>query len=483
MSPSGDASRAADSRPRAGRVACRRLGTVARRRPRALEVVEDAYVLCEGGAYARSATCGGSAPLDGEVEEVDGRGLSAVPGLVDCHTHACFAGDRVEEFALRAAGRATRSCTPPAAGSSRPSARRAPPGRRGSPLRSTATWAGCCVPERRRSRRSRATGSTGRPSSHSCARSAPQEASRPGSARTPSRPSSPTRGASAYVDFLVDEVLPDAARSPRPRTSSSSAGAFGVEEARRYLDGLRGARSRAPPARRPVHGVRRDPARDRARRALGRPSREHRPARDRRARRERRRRRAPAGERALPRPPDATGARARRRGRGDRARDRLQPRQRVLREPAARLLARVHAAPSVPGGGARGLHRERRPRALARPTGRAGSRPDTTPTSSSSRRRTGVISRTTWAARSSTRSSEAGGSPGAARHNRGMPTRKQRRRRAKELRHEYVWEDEEGNELDPDEVPTPEEPTSGARRRAPRGVRGASRNRRRGAAR
>ncbi|MGH3134140.1 MAG: hypothetical protein ACRDNY_10460 [Gaiellaceae bacterium] len=34
-----------------------------------------------------------------------------------------------------------------------------------------------------------------------------------------------------------------------------------------------------------------------------------------------------------------------------------------------------------------------------------------------------------------------------------MPTRKQRRRRAKGFRHEYVWEDAEGNELDPDEVP------------------------------
>jgi hypothetical protein len=34
-----------------------------------------------------------------------------------------------------------------------------------------------------------------------------------------------------------------------------------------------------------------------------------------------------------------------------------------------------------------------------------------------------------------------------------MPTRKQRRRKAKEQRHEYVWEDEEGNELDPEEVP------------------------------
>jgi hypothetical protein len=33
-----------------------------------------------------------------------------------------------------------------------------------------------------------------------------------------------------------------------------------------------------------------------------------------------------------------------------------------------------------------------------------------------------------------------------------MPTKKQRRRRAKELRHEYVWEDAEGNELDPENV-------------------------------
>jgi len=35
-----------------------------------------------------------------------------------------------------------------------------------------------------------------------------------------------------------------------------------------------------------------------------------------------------------------------------------------------------------------------------------------------------------------------------------MANRKQRRRRAKENRHEYVWEDSEGNELDPDEAPT-----------------------------
>ena len=35
-----------------------------------------------------------------------------------------------------------------------------------------------------------------------------------------------------------------------------------------------------------------------------------------------------------------------------------------------------------------------------------------------------------------------------------MPSRKQKRRRAKEMRHEYVWEDSEGNELEPEEVPS-----------------------------
>ena len=46
-----------------------------------------------------------------------------------------------------------------------------------------------------------------------------------------------------------------------------------------------------------------------------------------------------------------------------------------------------------------------------------------------------------------------------------MPTRKQRRRRAKEHRHEYVWEDAEGNELEA-EAPVRKE-TSQSRRATP----------------
>jgi hypothetical protein len=47
-----------------------------------------------------------------------------------------------------------------------------------------------------------------------------------------------------------------------------------------------------------------------------------------------------------------------------------------------------------------------------------------------------------------------------------MPSRKQKRRRAKELRHEYVWEDADGNELEPDEVPTKKAETAAQSRPA-----------------
>jgi imidazolonepropionase len=69
-----------------------------------VEVVEDAFVLCEDGRISAVGRMTELEALPGDVVEFDGRAMCAIPGLVDCHTHACFAGDRVEEFALRAAG-------------------------------------------------------------------------------------------------------------------------------------------------------------------------------------------------------------------------------------------------------------------------------------------------------------------------------------------------------------------------------------------
>lgn len=72
---------------------------------RDVRVIDAAYVLCRGGrveSVGRMAEIPADLPAD--IEEIDGRGLCAIPGLVDCHTHACFGGDRVNEFSLRAGG-------------------------------------------------------------------------------------------------------------------------------------------------------------------------------------------------------------------------------------------------------------------------------------------------------------------------------------------------------------------------------------------
>jgi imidazolonepropionase len=69
-----------------------------------VDVIEDAFLLCDNGVVARTGRMRELGRLAGDTVEIDGRGRCAIPGLVDCHTHACFAGDRVEEFALRASG-------------------------------------------------------------------------------------------------------------------------------------------------------------------------------------------------------------------------------------------------------------------------------------------------------------------------------------------------------------------------------------------
>jgi imidazolonepropionase len=69
-----------------------------------VEMLEDAFVLCDGETVEAVGRMRDLPRLEGDVVELDGSGLCAVPGLVDCHTHAAFGGDRVGEFSLRAGG-------------------------------------------------------------------------------------------------------------------------------------------------------------------------------------------------------------------------------------------------------------------------------------------------------------------------------------------------------------------------------------------
>ncbi|MFM7552827.1 MAG: imidazolonepropionase, partial [Actinomycetota bacterium] len=70
-------------------------------------VVHDAAIAIRDGhieAVGPRAEVHDQVELTDGAEVVDATGLSAVPGLVDCHTHVVYGGNRVHEFDLRAQG-------------------------------------------------------------------------------------------------------------------------------------------------------------------------------------------------------------------------------------------------------------------------------------------------------------------------------------------------------------------------------------------
>jgi imidazolonepropionase len=71
--------------------------------PHGLGLVADAVVVSVGD---RIVDCGprGTIKVPDDADLVDAGGNAVVPGLVDCHTHAVFLGERSDEFARRARG-------------------------------------------------------------------------------------------------------------------------------------------------------------------------------------------------------------------------------------------------------------------------------------------------------------------------------------------------------------------------------------------
>jgi imidazolonepropionase len=202
-------------------------------------LLEDAFVLCEEGRITAVGRMRDLPALDGEVEELDARGLCAVPGLVDCHTHACFAGDRVDEFALRAAGasyeelhaagggilstvRATR-----AAGEEglREAVRRH---RRWMERAGTTTFeakSGYGLDLETELASLRVIGAEGGVPTWLGAHAVPPEFD----------------DGDAYLDFAIGDVLPAAAQLAEAADVFVERGGFGVEQARRYLEASKAA--------------------------------------------------------------------------------------------------------------------------------------------------------------------------------------------------------------------------------------------------
>ncbi|HZR94915.1 MAG TPA: imidazolonepropionase [Gaiellaceae bacterium] len=202
-------------------------------------VLEEAYVLWDGDRIDAVGRMADLPVLADDVEEVDGRGLCAIPGLVDCHTHAAFGGDRVEEFALRAAGagyeelhargggilstvRATR-----AAGAD---GLRAAVGRhaRWMLAHGTTTFegkSGYGLDRDTELASLRAIRDAGGIPTWLGAHAVPPE----------------FENADAYLDFALAEVLPDAAQIAEAADVFLERGAFDAVQARRYLEACRDA--------------------------------------------------------------------------------------------------------------------------------------------------------------------------------------------------------------------------------------------------
>jgi imidazolonepropionase len=199
----------------------------------AVDVVDGAYVLCAGGRIESAGRMRDLPGLDGEVEELDGRGLCAIPGLVDCHTHACFAGDRVEEFSLRAAGASYEElhaagggilATVRATRAAGPEGLRAALGRhRGWMLRAGTTTfeakSGYGLDLETELASLRAIRDAGGVPTFLGAHAVPPEAD----------------SADEYLEWLLSDVLPEAAQLAEAADVFVERGAFDVTLARRYL--------------------------------------------------------------------------------------------------------------------------------------------------------------------------------------------------------------------------------------------------------
>jgi imidazolonepropionase len=202
-----------------------------------LDVLEDAYVLCDGPRIAAIGRTAELEPLGEDVEEVDGRGRAAVPGLVDCHTHACFAGDRATEFDLRSGGASYEELHAAGGGilSTVRATRAAGPDGLAEALARHRAWmlaAGTTTFEAKSGygldrdtelAQLRAIRETGGVPTWLGAHAVPPE----------------FPDADAYLDFALADVLPEAAKVAEAADVFLERGAFDVGQSRRYLEAAR----------------------------------------------------------------------------------------------------------------------------------------------------------------------------------------------------------------------------------------------------
>lgn len=71
---------------------------------RDLGIIERGYLLVREGRIIEVAAGDAPRALHAHAQVIDARGRVVLPGFVDCHTHACWAGDRLDEWEQKLAG-------------------------------------------------------------------------------------------------------------------------------------------------------------------------------------------------------------------------------------------------------------------------------------------------------------------------------------------------------------------------------------------
>ena len=198
-----------------------------------IEVIADAFVLCADEKIEAVGRMRDLPQLDGDVDELDGRGLCAIPGLVDCHTHACFAGDRVDEFSLRAGGASYEELHAAGGGimSTVRATRAANADELAAAVRTHRSWllqAGTTTFE---SKSGYGLDRDTELASLQAIRAADGVPTWLGAHAVPPE----FAGADAYLDFMLREVLPAAAQLAEAADVFLERGAFDAAQARRYL--------------------------------------------------------------------------------------------------------------------------------------------------------------------------------------------------------------------------------------------------------
>ena len=190
-------------------------------------------------ASPQSAGCGTSRRCPETSSRSTGAGCCAVPGLVDCHTHACFLGDRVDEFDLRSRGasyeelhaagggilatvRATRAASEAELTAAVDSHRTAMLGFGTTTFEAKSGYGLDRDTELASLRAIRAAGGV---PTWLGAHSVPPEFD----------------DADGYLEYAVRDVLPDAAALAEAADVFVERGAFGVDQARGYLEACRAA--------------------------------------------------------------------------------------------------------------------------------------------------------------------------------------------------------------------------------------------------